>query len=35
LKSRHKLNCTTDNEIIIRSNSLVHHNDNRIRMNDL
>ncbi|UJR10380.1 hypothetical protein I4U23_014585 [Adineta vaga] len=37
LKSRHTLNGTTDNEIIIRSNSFSHHlnTDNRMRMNDL
>jgi len=37
LKSRHTLNGTTDNEIIMRSNSLSHHTnlDNRIRINDL
>lgn len=38
LKSRHTLNGTTDNEIIIRSNSLSQHInniDNRIRLNDL
>lgn len=37
LKSRHTLNGTTDNEIIIRSNSLSQHinMDSRIRMNDL
>ncbi|CAF1085415.1 unnamed protein product [Adineta ricciae] len=37
LKSRHTLNGTTDNEIIIRSNSFSHHlsPDSRIRLNDL
>lgn len=37
LKSRHTLNGTTDNEIIIRSNSFSHHlsPDSRMRLNDL
>lgn len=37
LKSRHTLNGTSDNDIIIRSNSLSQHInlDSRIRMNDL
>ena len=37
LKSRHLLNGTSDDQIIIRSNSLSQHinMDSRIRMNDL